>query len=486
MGDDFNKNLGITAGVGCATGFLWSALSGKADISTAKGFARALIGCGGSAFNGASIYTASNYLFDDKTARRVTTAWFGFQSASSFTQTLGNRYGWHDSTAYNLVAFPLNFGAAPLSSSVGILWGLTGEASAGSRSGIELFGGTLAFKHDCGHNIQLGATKQSCPGYDDLETKFHELGHQAQFSIMGDFGMAGLNLLNGAGRLIIKQDLNDREFIIEKWADDYSETVMGSFDGPRFVPIRIKLEGSYQGIPIDTSENIGVYHGDKIASADIAADYKIGSTLIPKGSRVFFDSLGNLVSFGLTDELLIQDKPFQKVGFYKNGKIKFGILSRDFSWNDTEYRAGSRFNFGEDGHVESIYLSAIHTIQGYPCDQEKIAEFYPSGHIKKCILPPDATVHGIPGKEGSEVEVYENGQMKLIRLSEDTEIPVTDTAKQKIPVAKNTWVAFHSNGNIKEAILSSDYPLRGVKYPKGSKVVFNKFGKLLWVVKPKD
>jgi len=524
MGDDFNKNLGITAGVGCATGFLWSALSGKADISTGKGFARAIIGCGGSAFNGASVYTASNYLFDDKTARNVTTAWFGFQSASSFTQMLGNHYEWHDSTAYNLVAFPLNLGAAPLSSSVGLVWGIVGEASAESKSGVSLYGGSLVFRHEsCSGNggIQLGAVMQLCKDDEDHLTRSHELVHQAQYSIMGDFGMAGLTLLNGAGRLIIKQDLDNKKFIIERWAYDYekkSPTKKDDAQSTRETNPEEDLSWlpkAYQGMPLGSKYN-KYFHGG-LASGSLSQNYKIRGASFPKGTKVTRQPREETYTFTTKGEIVFKSHPFRKATLNENGEIIYGTLGRDHPLHEIKFRAGTTFHFKENGDLSHVIPSAIHIIDEYPCDQGQALVFHKSGRLKTCVLSTSSPVPGLPVKAlgGKRLQFHKNKLVWLATLSEAAVIPVKikpqsqiqsqkdpqvalqedeqkklatlskDTDIPGIPCAKHTQVTFHNNGQLKEATLSTNHPLNGVPFLKGSTVNFDMKGKLLYVVKPK-
>jgi len=591
MGDDFNKNIGITAAVGCATGFLWSALAGKADISTGKGFARALVGCAASAFNATSVYTVSNHFFDRKIAAKITAGWFGFQSASSFTQTLGNRYGWHDSTAYNLIAFSLNFGAAPILSTVGLVWGIIGEAGAGSRSGVSLFGGSLVFKHDLcikNYSTQLGATMQSCRD-ESKSTSYHELGHGAHFSIMGDFGMIGLMLLNGTGQLIVKQGIDYGNFIYEKWADDYAEKSLkqrrieiktsekkGSdgkwgklVDSLRGDMSYAKYEGEFysfniseneiiDGIPCSKDKKISVFEKSfKLKTATLSRDHPIKTksfpkgTLISKGSEVTFyedgkikeihfskkytipkipgshlknietnkvtfrkngrlervalandgplGHAGSLVGFDKDGKpeyvILNKDYPIQGVpcaassslsvtGFHKNGRLKRTKLSTDHTIGNNTFPAGTAVTFDENRKLKEadLYASVIHIIDGYPCEKYSKVTFHNNDRLKTFKLHNDLLVkirvdnpnQKIPCKAGQKMELYDTGNLNHAVLAKHF------TTKEGIPCAAKTKIAFHEGGALKKATLLKDHKIDGVLYRGGSKLTFNKNGKLVY------
>jgi hypothetical protein len=134
---------------GCATGFLWSVVAGDAKLNTAKGWGRALLGCGGSALNAYTIYSVTDHFSKDKTlARCLTLGWFGAQSGAGFTNWLGRRYELEDKGAFNAFAFPLNYAASPIISTGGLLWaGLVGEPASGFNAEVHLYGGMLVFNH---------------------------------------------------------------------------------------------------------------------------------------------------------------------------------------------------------------------------------------------------------------------------------------------------------------------------------------------------
>jgi|GEM_PF-6155456 len=229
MGASFLDSGGFFAAAGCATGFLWSVLAGDAKLSTAKGWARATLGCAGSAVNGLGIYTLTDHFTHDQDlARNLTLGWFGAQSAAGFTNWLGRRNHWEDRPAYNAVSIPLNFAASPVISSVGLLWAGVGEAAVGFHGEVHAFGGMLVFDHRlCIQDaMNLGATGH-CFSSKYLQTSLHEMGHQVQVSILGDLGTLG----TFAGDILFRtftlrwKTLGQSPGLLtlEPWADDYSE-----------------------------------------------------------------------------------------------------------------------------------------------------------------------------------------------------------------------------------------------------------------------
>lgn len=231
--DSFNhRDTAISAGVGCATGFVWSALAGQADLATGKGWAQATYGCAGSALNGASVYGISRYATrDTDTARQITAAWFGIQSAASFTNYLGVKNSWQEKPAFNAVAFPLNFVATPISSTFGLVLATFGEAENGFSGKMQLFGGSLIFHHKLCFNegpnqaYQSGSIGHYCdPEHLSLSNRFHELGHMTHESILGDLGYSILYALNG-GFLRPWSSEVSKILLAEGWASSYADKV---------------------------------------------------------------------------------------------------------------------------------------------------------------------------------------------------------------------------------------------------------------------
>lgn len=483
---DYGKDLGITAGVGCATAFLWSALAGKADLRTAKGWARALMGCAGSSANGLTIYALSNRLVGQDTARKITAGWFGFQTASSFTQTLGNHFRWHEKTAYNVIAFPLNYGAAPISSTVGLVWGLIGEAASSKISGVHLFGGSLVFRHELcirDNHTQLGAIMQSCNGnYETI--RYHELGHQAQFSIMGDVGMAGWLLLSIAGQLIFKQTFKPENFIYENWAEDYSVKLIGSEEertkqkirnilgfrndfkfrhhdymaghyGNRYFTLDLSEDVEIYGVPCDKSEPVKI---DMISagmeSATLSKSYKIpkSNIVIPKGLRLYRIENGMPERvFGSWVFLTKRGIPLKvnHMELTQEGRVRSVVLDADHKIGPKD----SIVTFDDAGSVSSVHLRGNYEINGVPCAKQTL-EFDENGWFKSPVkLSADYTIGSVTYHEGSELLFDSDKKLKEVRLSA---IQIIDG----YPCAQDTKATFYKNERLSDFTLAADFPIK--------------------------
>lgn len=226
MDETFNRDLAITASAGCATGFLWSVLAGDADLGTGKGVGFAVAGCLGSAVNGSVLLSGTRFITrDPKASRIVTGAWFGFQSSASFLNTVGAHYGWHQEDAFNVAAFPLNYGASPVSSTVGLLIAGAGEVGTGFTGDVYFFGGRLVFHHELcsgAGEYQTGSIGHWCnPGSHIFHRQVHETAHMIQNSILGDFGMTSVQLADALGQIIVNQEYKKGQSLIERWARRY-------------------------------------------------------------------------------------------------------------------------------------------------------------------------------------------------------------------------------------------------------------------------
>ncbi|HKX13413.1 MAG TPA: hypothetical protein VJP40_09685 [bacterium] len=222
MPNDFLQETGISAAVGCATGFLWSALAGQADLGEGKGWLFAGAGCAGSAVNAAGLYSGSRYASDNRELARIAAgSWLGLQGASSFTNYLGLKNQWYEKPAFNAVALPLNYLAAPALSTLSLgLAGLSGFN--GYTADPFVLSGTVVIPHQfcLGFNrAQLGAVGHECNSQGFLRTKFHEVGHAVQSSIMGDLG---ITVISGLNLLFLPRY---KERVVEQWADDYADQI---------------------------------------------------------------------------------------------------------------------------------------------------------------------------------------------------------------------------------------------------------------------
>lgn len=223
MPDNFLQETGISAALGCATGFLWSTVAGQADLEEGKGWLFATTGCVGSAGSAASVYSISRYASEDRAlARGITAGWFGLQSAASLTNWIGLKNNWHEKPAFNGIAFPLNYGAAPLTSTLSLILAAAGSTEDGFRGDPYFFSGTLVFPHNLcpGYSrAQLGAIGHHCAQNDRLDRQFHEVGHAVQSSILGDPGIIAVSVLNH----IVQW--NHNKLILEQWANDFSHQI---------------------------------------------------------------------------------------------------------------------------------------------------------------------------------------------------------------------------------------------------------------------
>lgn len=221
MPNDFFQETALSAAIGCATGFLWSTLAGQADLSQGSGWLFSGTGCVGSAATGATLYGGSRYLSEDRElARIVTGTWYGLQGSASFTNYLGLKNQWYEEPAFNAVALPLNYLAAPTLSTLSLGLAGIGGITGGYPQDPYLISGTLVFYHRAciGYYYnQIGAIGHNCKDNPSFTYGFHEVGHGIQSSIMGDIGttlIASLNYLFQP---------HHKKLILEQWADAIAE-----------------------------------------------------------------------------------------------------------------------------------------------------------------------------------------------------------------------------------------------------------------------
>lgn len=252
MGDTFLEP-GLMAAGGCATGFFWSAVAGDAKLDTAKGWGRALMGCAASAVNAFTIYTVTDHFARDRDlARGLTLGWFGAQSGAGLANWLGRRYQWEEKPLFNAVAFPLNYAATPLISTVGLLWGgVIGEAASGFKAEVGFYGGMLVFNHKlCVFNAakagNSGAIGHCFTAKSPGDTPQHEKAHMVQTAIMGDAGTLALIGSDFMTRLFTLRwktlGQSPGYLTLEPWAEDYAAGYKGPRVSPAFVvpPTKIK------------------------------------------------------------------------------------------------------------------------------------------------------------------------------------------------------------------------------------------------------
>jgi hypothetical protein len=187
----------LFAAGGCATGFLWSVVAGESDLETTDDWVRALMGCVGGAINAVAIHGITDeFTRDEELPNILAGTWIGIQAATSLTNWIGHENGWEREPAFNAIAFPLNFAAAPLFSTLGLLWAGIGELATGLDGEVGVFGGMLIFDHDLcisSTPMTMGAIGH-CFRASHPVTPRHEQGHLVQYSIMGDFGFLSIGI----------------------------------------------------------------------------------------------------------------------------------------------------------------------------------------------------------------------------------------------------------------------------------------------------
>ncbi|MDO8644518.1 MAG: hypothetical protein Q7S00_06105 [bacterium] len=223
---------GVATATGFATGFLWCTLAGENDLSTPKGWIRTTLCATGSAAQSASLFTLGTVLDKPETGWIVAGSWWAAQSSAGFTNWVGHRNGWEEEPVFQAFALPLNYAAAPLISTAGLLWASGIQATEGFNASVGTFGGMVLIDHDhCGEKAgtNLGATGH-CFDQNDF-VRNHEQGHQVQMAAMGDLGALSIDLgliLGGTfaelDPLYFMELLQDRRTFLEPWADDYSQT----------------------------------------------------------------------------------------------------------------------------------------------------------------------------------------------------------------------------------------------------------------------
>jgi hypothetical protein len=242
-----DKDYGIVAATGCATGFIWSAFAGNADLSTKEGWKRALLGCVGSSINSTSIFLISDKASGNSDlAWKITSAWWGIQGAAGLTNWIGRKRGWADEPAFNAVALPLNYAASPLMSTIGLIYGGIAFAFVDDPSKhVRVYRGILTFNHQPTHPLPgyknafaLGAIGIGVP----MDLRKHESGHVVQFSILGDLGMA--IIYSGDFLLSKLRGKGYPDTIFEHWATDIYGRELDTNPAPYDRPIRCRANGN--------------------------------------------------------------------------------------------------------------------------------------------------------------------------------------------------------------------------------------------------
>jgi hypothetical protein len=324
MADNFSTETAIAAGIGCATGILWSSIAGYTDLDEAKAWLFGGTACVGSAATSASIYAVSRYASEDRAlARGITAGWFGVQATASLTNWIGLKNNWQEKPGFNAVALPLNYAAAPLSSTLSLMWAGVGMSADGFRAGSALFAGTWVFNHQlCPeyYRVQFGAIGHNCSTNQRLDRRFHEVGHAVQSSILGDVGII---LIGGLTLLQPKHDAR----VLEQWADELVENIdltpslRETFQLPEEAKVERDKEGLYQvwlkkALTLEGREyspEQALLFGTtmqgqwRLLKGTLAREANISGFCFKQGTTLQFNGLGEVerISFGAISERIL-------------------------------------------------------------------------------------------------------------------------------------------------------------------------------------
>lgn len=206
--------------------------------------------------------------------------------------------------------------------------------------------------------------------------------------------------------------------------------------------------------------------------------------------------------------------------FYKNGRVKRGILALDTAFKIRKeivvFMAGTEIKFDPKGKVLSGILLKSAILQGTEFRGGEKIEFYPNGKVfqgtlafntafkvggKRRLflsgseiafgqngqpisgtLAEPARFHGIYFMAGTEMMFYKKGELMAANL-------VVDRNIRGVKYRKGFFVQFHKNGNVKRGFLAEKMSLlvgrKAIPLPPGTQVVFYPNGKVSHVFTPK-
>jgi len=226
---DLNRaeQYGVLTATGFITGFAWSVLAGRADLTKSSGWRDALIGATGSAIQTASLYAITEAVStDSEMPWRVATIWLGAQATSGAINTLGTRAHLEDNPLYKSIAIPVNFITSPGFSSYGALHALAGEIAIGFDGEVTTYGPTIVFNHKlCGYRapFNTGIFAHCFNADTNKQTARHEMGHGVQLSIMGDIGYSAFLFVDGLFQIPFGFLFGPGGFTTEPWAQRYEK-----------------------------------------------------------------------------------------------------------------------------------------------------------------------------------------------------------------------------------------------------------------------
>lgn len=181
-----------------------------------------------------------------------------------------------------------------------------------------------------------------------------------------------------------------------------------------------------------------------------------------------------------TQRITIQGIPCEAnrlVKFHRSGKLLYATLSHKQVLRGIEFAAGTTVEFHENGQLWRATLSRDRWLEKIPCkagvDWHHRVVFYPHGTLKRATLSKDHTIQGIPSRAGSTVQFHTNGKLWRARLSRDHRIGGS-------LYKGGEWIGLYPNGRLHTATLPKNLVIQGVsaKGGVGTRVSFYRNGKL--------
>jgi len=247
---------------------------------------------------------------------------------------------------------------------------------------------------------------------------------------------------------------------------------------------------------------------DRLERCVLAEPFEVGDYQLEKGTTVFFNPEGKLITAEITVNMMIHDTqiPLGSKLIFKNGvlfKLRFseptvyrGIEIKEGidlilypSGNIKEFTpenpvkvgnlelAAGRITFFENGELDQFTLAGPSSVDGYSLSEREAVELHPSGNLKRGLLTTNTTIDGYPIEAG-EVHFYDNGKLKQGNLAQPSEI-------QTIPCAEGA-ITFYDTGNVMQATLEVDFVLQDHPFPAGTLIHLSPEGKLEAVNLKKD
>lgn len=214
-----------------------------------------------------------------------------------------------------------------------------------------------------------------------------------------------------------------------------------------------------------------------------------------------------------TPEMPCRGKPER----YANGRIKSGVLAREYSIGGAKLPEGTSISFTRDGSPEECTLGGAATLRGYVFPAGTRVKFGPQGRPFHCRLPQDLVFCGVPLPAKSEVFFsnpyfedpkgenqpqtwrcwfptktrvqghlcgattdgvgqifYTSGQLRALWLQENEEIDGVPCSSKTLglPLRVLTYgtdrmACFYPNGRLQQAMVARDCTIQGQNFKAG-------------------